>query len=327
MRQRGPSETTWSVRAVREPERFETVGILGGGLIGQSWASLFAARGAQVIVYDPDPAVGPALERFVCAAWPHLVQLGLAENEAPVIPRFTSRMEDLAQSDFVQENLPDRIEIKQTVLQALERIIRPETIIASSTSSLRPSDIQQGARLPGRILVAHPMNPPHLIPMVELVAGRDTAPETLDRAELFYTRMRRVPIRVKREVVGHLANRLTSALYREAVHMVAEGIADVADIDRAIANGPGLRWALMGPHLTYHLGGGPGGLRHYLDHLGPTQEARWRELGEPSLTPEVKAALIEGLEAELAGHDVATLTERRDAALVALLQMKDGFGF
>ena len=166
------------------------------------------------------------------------------------------------------------------------------------------------------------MNPPHLVPMVELVAGRQTAPDTVDRAEAIYRAMRRVTIRAKKEVRGHIANRLTSALYREAVHMVAEGIADVADIDRAIAYGPGMRWALMGPHLTYHMGGGADGYRHYLTHLGPTQETRWAELGQSALTPELIERLVAGVEDELAGMDPDTLTSRRDAALVALNGLK-----
>lgn len=303
------------------------IAVLGGGLIGQSWASLFCARGARVIIHDPDPAVVDAAAHFTRAAWPHLRQLGLCEAEEPVLPEVAQNLDDLAGVDFVQENLPDRLEVKRAVLAELEQVIAPECIIASSTSSLLASDIQRDARHPERILVAHPMNPPHLIPMVELVSGALTAPETLDRAEAFYARMRRVTIRVKREVVGHLANRLTSALYREAVNIVAEGIADVADVDRAIAHGPGLRWALMGPHLTYHLGGGAGGYRHYLEHLGPTQEARWQELGHPRLTPELRDRLVAGVDEELAGQEGDDLTARRDAALVALIGMKAGHGF
>jgi len=171
------------------------------------------------------------------------------------------------------------------------------------------------------------MNPPHLVPLVELVSGKQTSQAALDLAERFYVQMGRVPIRVQKEVAGHLANRLTAALYREAVHIAAEGIADVASIDKAIACGPGVRWALMGPHLTYHLGGGTGGYRHYLDHLGPTQEARWRELGETALTDQVKDLLVDGVEKELAQIDKNTLVERRDKALVELAKLKQKFDF
>ncbi len=301
---------------------FKSVGVVGGGLIGLSWASLFLARGCAVTVVDPDPATGERLRAFLRDAWPHLTTLGLTQGEAIPEPVVTADFAALAGVDFVQENGPERLDAKHAIVAEMERALGAETVIASSTSSLRASDIQEGARHPERILVAHPMNPPHLVPMVELVAGRGTSPETLEAAERFYAQMRRVTIRVKREVPGHLANRLTSALYREAVNLVAEGIADVKDVDMAIAYGPGMRWAFMGPHLTYHLGGGAGGYRGYLDHLGPTQEARWQSLGTPTLTDELKAELVEGVRRELEEQDEATLVERRDAGLVALLGLK-----
>lgn len=301
---------------------FKSVGVVGGGLIGLSWASLFLARGCAVTVVDPDPATGPRLRAFLREAWPHLETLGLTESRAIPEATVTGAFATLAGADLVQENGPERLDAKRAIIAEIEAAVDADAVIASSTSSLRASDLQQGARHPDRILVAHPMNPPHLVPMVELVSGQGTSTRALEVAERFYAQMRRVTIRVKREVPGHLANRLTSALYREAVNLVAEGIADVADVDKAIAYGPGMRWAFMGPHLTYHLGGGPGGYRGYLDHLGPTQEARWQSLGTPRLTEEVKAALVEGVQRELEAQDEATLVARRDAALVALLQLK-----
>lgn len=301
---------------------FTSVGIVGGGLIGLSWASLFLARGCEVTVLDPDPATDGRLRTFLRDAWPNLATLGLTQSEAIPEAIVTSDPAALAGVDFVQENGPERLEAKRAILAQVEAVLGADVVIASSTSSLRASDLQQGARHPERILVAHPMNPPHLVPMVELVSGQATSNTALEEAERFYAQMRRVTIRVKREVPGHLANRLTSALYREAVNLVAEGIADVADVDKAIAYGPGMRWAFMGPHLTYHLGGGAGGYRGYLDHLGPTQEARWQSLGTPKLTEEVKAALVEGVQRELEAQDEATLVERRDSGLVALLQLK-----
>ena len=304
------------------PARF---GLLGGGLIGMSWASLMLAHGAEVVVVDPRAEAGDELAAFVAAAWPHLRALGLAKAEVPGRAEVSSDIGAFDGVDYVQENAPDRISVKQALLRELEAVIGADVIIASSTSSLMASDIQEGAAHPERILVAHPMNPPHMVPMVELVAGKATAPETMARAEAVYRALNRQPIRVKREVPGHLANRLTAALYREAVHLVAEGIADVSDIDRAIAYGPGMRWALMGPHLTYHLGGGVGGYRQYLDHLGPTQEARWRNLGQPVMSEELKDRLVAGVETELASQDRATLVARRDAALVELAAIKRKF--
>ena len=303
------------------------VGIAGGGLIGMSWAALYLAHGLRVSVYDPAPETADALSAFFTEAWPHLRALGLTLSDAPPEASVSTSPECLAEVDFLQENGPDRLGVKQALVATLEDVIAPKIVIASSTSSLRATDIQAQARHPHRILVAHPMNPPHLVPMVELVAGDATGPAAVDLAEAFYRRMNRVPVRVKKEVPGHLANRLTSALYREAVHLVAEGIADVADIDTAIACGPGMRWALMGPHLIYHLGGGAGGYRGYLDHLGPTQAARWAELGTPELTDSVKAALVDGLEQELEGQDSETLRARRDSALVELADLKKRHGF
>lgn len=302
------------------------VGVFGGGLIGMSWASLFLAQGCRVTVMDPRPEAAGSLEEFVGRAWPALRALGLAEAEAPPSVTLVGEVSALASCDFVQECGPDRIEVKQEMLVALEAVLGPEVIIASSTSSLLASDIQREAKQPERILVAHPMNPPHLVPMVELVAGEKTSERAMQAAEAFYQDLQRVTIRVQKETVGHLANRLTSALYREAVYAVQEGIASVEDVDKAIAFGPGMRWAFMGPHLTYHLGGGAGGYRHYLDHLGPTQEARWREHGTPKLTPELKHTLVAGVERELERQDRASLVERRDAALVELAQLKRRFG-
>lgn len=305
----------------------QKIAVLGGGLIGMSWASLFLARGLEVVVVEPRCEAEAELQRFVVNAWPQLQALGLTVSNDVRHAGFAAGVEELAGVDFVQENAPDRIEVKRELVRRLEEVIAPQVVIASSTSSLLASDIQTGARYPQRILVAHPMNPPHLVPMVELVAGRQTSEASMQAAEAFYRQMQRVTIRVRKEVVGHLANRLTAALYREAVHIAAQGIATVADIDKAITCGPGMRWALLGPHLTYHLGGGEGGYRAYLDHLGPTQEARWQELGTPSLNEEVKALLVAGVEQELAGQDRETLTRRRDQALVELFKLKQKFGF
>lgn len=305
--------------------KFRSVGVVGGGLIGMSWTSLFLARGYNVVIVDPDPSVSRRFEAFLIDAWNNLSMLGLTRQEKPPAPTITQDYAALRDVDYVQENGPENLETKRAVIAEIERFLGPDVVIASSTSSLRASDMQVGATHPARILIAHPMNPPHLVPMVELVAGKHTSDTALDEAACFYELMERVTIRVKKEVPGHLANRLTSALYREAVHLVAEGIADVADVDKAVAYGPGMRWAFMGPHLTYHLGGGEGGYRGYLDHLGPTQEQRWKSLGTPTLDEDTRKALVKGVERELESQDEGTLVERRDAALVELLKLKSSF--
>ena len=305
---------------------FKSIGILGGGLIGQSWASLYCAFGLDVTVFDPDPNVQTALADFVESAWPHLRALGHTNSEHPVQPKFSTDIASLEPTDFIQECGPDRIETKRKIIADAEAVIGPNVPIASSTSSLLASDLQQGTHHPERIFVAHPMNPPHMVPMVELVSGKCTDPAVIDRAETFYQHLQRVTVRVKKEVVGHLANRLTSALYREAVYIAATGIADVADIDKAIAYGPGVRWALMGPHLTYHMGGGTGGYRHYLNHLGPTQEARWQDHGTAPLTPRNVELLVSGMDQALETQDQHTLAARRDAALAEIIQIKQKYG-
>lgn len=308
----------------------QTIAVLGGGLIGASWSALFLAYGHSVRIADPNPAFARYCTDFITRAWPHLAELVPDLPDTPPLHRLTltdSIATACTGADLAQECGPDRIGPKQQIIAQAETTLPPGALIASSTSSLLASDIQAQAHHPGRILVAHPMNPPHLVPLVELVAGRLTAPDTLPRAETFYRALNRVTIRVQKERPGHLANRLTSALYREAVNIVAEGIASVADVDNAIAYGPGMRWGLMGPHLIYHLGGGPGGYRHYLDHLGPTQESRWQDLGHPTLTPDLIDSLITGLEHEIAGLNPDDIEQARDRALVALAKLKQTLPF
>jgi 3-hydroxyacyl-CoA dehydrogenase len=304
------------------------IAILGAGLIGSSWAALFLAHGHDVALADPRSDAADTAYPAIASAWAGLAQIKpLGPLPADRLRWHSDIASACAGADFVQECGPDRLAVKQAMLTKAEAALDPAVIIASSTSSLMPSDIQAGMGHPGRLLVAHPMNPPHLVPLVELVAGAATAPETVARAQAFYDAMGRVTVVAQREVPGHIANRLTSALYREAVHMVAEGIATVADIDKAVAWGPGLRWALMGPHLIYHLGGGAGGYRGYLDHLGPTQAARWQALGQPQMDAATIEALIAGLQDELAAlgdPDRATLERARDDGLVALLRLKAG---
>lgn len=305
----------------------QRIGVLGGGLIGMSWASLFLAQGLRVVVIETRDDAENELRLFIKEAWPHLRALGLARQETPPEAVVSTAVEDLEGVEFVQENLPDRLPVKQETLVRLEHCIAPDVLIASSTSSLKASDIQAEMAHPERLFVAHPMNPPHLVPMVELVAGKATRADVMDQAEAFYRALGRETLRIKKEVTGHLANRLTAALYREAVHMVAEGIADVADIDKAVAYGPGMRWALLGPHMLYHLGGGAGGYRAYLDHLGPTQEARWAELGQSPLDDALKARLVAGVETAIGSETQSAVAARRDAALVALNTLKKTHGF
>ncbi|MGD9617329.1 MAG: 3-hydroxyacyl-CoA dehydrogenase NAD-binding domain-containing protein [Alphaproteobacteria bacterium] len=304
--------------------KIERVAAIGTGTIGMSWAALFLANGLAVAASDPAQGAETRLRRFVEDAWPVLARLGAV---APAPPQdlltFHPDPERAAEgADFVQESAPERENIKQEVLARIDAALPEEIVIASSSSGLLISRLQSFCRHPERVVLGHPFNPPHLIPLVEVVGGARTASETVARAMEFYAAIGKRPIHIRREVPGHVANRLQAALWREAVHLVATGVAGVADVDAAISEGPGLRWALMGPHLTFHLAGGTGGMGHFLEQLGPPLESWWDDLGSPSLTREVRRKLTEGVAAEAEGRDIATLMAERDRFLLDLLALK-----
>ena len=295
------------------------IGVVGGGLIGLSWAGLFSAFGYETTVYDPYLIKKDLPFQGVEDVWRSLDLLfDNLTNKKEV--KFSNSIEALKASTFIQENCPENLSLKQEIIIELEGIISDKTIIASSTSSFLPTDLQRTCARPERVIVGHPMNPPHLIPLVEIVLGKVSNQELANRAKSFYSSLQRAPIQIRKEMRGHLANRLTSALYREAVYLVSEGIADVEDVDSVISNGPGLRLALLGPHMNYHLGGGDGGYRNYLEHLGPSQEVRWETLGQASLTPEVKEKLILGIEKQ--GFNMSDLKNKRDHGLIEILKAK-----
>jgi carnitine 3-dehydrogenase len=302
------------------PEAVERVAVIGAGTIGASWAALFLAHGLEVAVYDPAADSEARVRDFVARAWPTLTRLGLAERADPDRMRFHADPAEAAKgAPFIQESGPENLAAKRVLFARMEQGLGPETIVASSTSGLRPSDLQAGRIGPERYLVGHPFNPPHLIPLVELVGGQATDPAVLDWAAAFYRSVGKRPIMIRREVVGHVANRMQVALYREAIHLALEGIASMEDIDAAIAYGPGLRWAIMGPHMAHHLAGGEGGLRHLLEHIGPGIETWWNDLGRPDLTPEAIDRLVEAFDASNL-RSIEDLAAERDALLVGLLE-------
>lgn len=295
----------------------ERLAIVGAGLIGASWAALATAHDLTVAAYDPDPQAEPRFRDHVGRARAQLAELGLTGSGE--VSFSTSLSTALQGAGFVQENGPEDESLKRNLLAEIDAMAAPEAIIASSTSALVRSAIVVDCANPGRIVVAHPFNPPHLVPLVELV-GEDA--EVVSRAAEFYRRIGRRPVVLNREMPGHIANRLASALYREAVYLVEQGVASVADIDAALCNGPGLRWALMGPHMTYHLGGGEGGIAGYLAHLGPSQVRRWQSLGNPALDAAVQQKIVEGVALEAGGRGIAELEQRRDEGLLALLKAR-----
>ena len=303
-----------------EPAEVERVAVLGAGTIGASWAAQFLARGLSVAVYDPAPDCEVRVREFIEAAWPSLERLGLPAGADATRVSFhddpAAAVEGVA---LVQENGPENLDVKRTLFARIDAALAPETVVASSTSGFMPSELQAGRRGPQRYVVGHPFNPPHLIPLVEVVGGRATDPVVVDWTADFYAALGKRPIKIRREVPGHVANRMQVALYREAIHLVLEDVASIEDVDAAIAYGPGLRWALMGPHMAHHLAGGRGGLRHLLEHIGPGIERWWNDLGRPDLTPAAIDRLVEAF-TRAETRPIAQLEAERDALLVALLE-------
>jgi carnitine 3-dehydrogenase len=299
------------------------IGVIGTGTIGASWAAFYLARGFDVSASDPMPGAEDKLRAAVRAHWPILTQMGLSEGASPDRLRFSTDLKEaLTGVDFVQESGPEREDLKAALFRDMDAILPPEVILASSSSGLLMSRVQDACAHPERVVLGHPFNPPHMIPLVEVIGGARTSPESIERAMAFYAAIGKRPIHVRKEVPGHIANRLQAALWREAIHLVQEGVATVADVDTAIAYGPGLRWALMGPFMNMELGGGEGGIRHLLDHLGGPIESWWADLGTPRLTEELKRQLAAGVEDALAGHDASQLAPARDALLARLIEAK-----
>ncbi len=301
----------------------ERVAVIGTGVIGASWATLFLSRGLDVTAFDVAPNTEVLLRDAISRQWPMMQKLGVSDGAS--IDRLTccATLQDAVHGvQFVQESGPERLAFKQDVFAALDTATDPTAILASSTSTLRVSEFQNVCSHPDRVVLGHPFNPPHLIPLVEVAGGLATSSSAIDAAISFYAACGKRPIRLQREIRGHIANRLQAALWQEAFHLVSSGVATVSDIDDAIAHGPGLRWALLGPFLNMHLSGGSGGLAHVLAHLGPAMEAIWDDLGKASLTPECKSVVIAGLADELGRRDSAALTAERDRLLIGLLQAK-----
>ncbi|GAA4126800.1 3-hydroxyacyl-CoA dehydrogenase NAD-binding domain-containing protein [Nocardioides fonticola] len=306
------------------PTDDRTALVVGAGAIGASWSALLAHHGWQVLVTDPDPA---AHDRLRSQASTFLADLGSPEALERIVTG-VSVAEGGSHARVVLEAGPERLELKRELIAALDAACPPEVVIASSSSGLLPSAFQSAARHPERVLVAHPFNPPHLVPLVEIVPGRATSEAAVEHLDGLLRSWGRRPIRLHREVPGHVANRLQAALWREAYHLVATGVVSAADLDVAVAEGPGLRWALLGPLLTQHLSGGPGGLQHVLDHLGPPMVEWWHDLGTPEFTDDLVATLVAGVAEEIEGIEggEAAARARRDRALLGLLTLKSELG-
>lgn len=301
---------------------FQHVCSLGAGVIGASWTALFLASGRSVAVFDPAPGAEKTLRSYVETAWPTLVDLGLATHGDPDAIQFHNDAKDAVQgADFIQESVPERIGLKHALFAGIEDAVKPGAIVASSASGLTLSEMQRGWRDPSRFVLGHPFNPPHLIPLVEVMGNARTDGDAVTGAEAFYQAVGKITIRVNREVPGHVANRLQAAVWREAIHLVREGVASVEDVDTAMWAGPGLRWAAMGPTTLFHLGAGDGGLAEFCERYADSFNRWWDDLGTPHLDAETARILVEGLK------DIGNLKDlsaRRDALITAMQKATQG---
>ncbi|MDN5917470.1 MAG: 3-hydroxyacyl-CoA dehydrogenase NAD-binding domain-containing protein [Pseudonocardia sp.] len=297
----------------------DTVACVGAGVIGGGWVAYFLARGYRVRAWDPAPDAHDKLRRTIDAAWPALTELGLSPGADPDALEMAPTVADAVDgAGFVQESAPEDLDLKRTLLAELAAATADDVVVASSTSGYPMSDMATAATDPSRLVVGHPFNPPYLIPLVEVVAGRETAPWAVSRAAAFYRHIGKSVIEMDRELPGFIANRLQEAIWREALHMVAEGEATVEQIDLSITDGPGLRWPVHGPCLTFHLAGGEGGMGHMLDHFGPSLKSPWTRLEAPELTGRLRDDMVAGAHASAGGRDIATLVAERDRAIVAV---------
>ena len=299
------------------------VAIIGTGVIGASWTALFLARGIDVAATDVAPGAEARLNEFLAAAKPQLESLGALADRPGQLSFHADLAQALKGADLVQENGPERLDFKRTLYEQLDALLDADVIIASSSSGLTMSAIQTACkRHPERCVIGHPFNPPHLIPLVELVGGKLTSEDTIARLAAFYTSLGKRTIRLNKEVPGHVANRLQAALWREVVHLVSEGVVSVADADTAVCWGPGLRWGVMGPTQLFHLGGGQGGIEHFFDQFTGPMTAWWSVLGNPTITPELRRVVVDGVTAQARGRSIAQLAADRDAMLMGLLAVR-----
>lgn len=298
---------------------FQHTSCLGGGTIGASWAALFLASGRSVCLYDPSPDAEANVRRYIETAWPTLESLGLTDKGRPDAITFVhSAAEAVEGADFIQENVPERLAIKSATFTEIEPKLKQGAIVASSASGLTLSQMQEGWRDPSPFVLGHPFNPPHLIPLVEVLGNEKTGQDVVAHARGFYESIGKVTIQLHKEKNGHVANRLQAAIWREAISLVHEGVASVEDVDKAVWAGPGLRWATMGPTMLFHLGAGQGGLPAFFDHFSDTFNGWWDDLGQTYLDKDVIQQICEGVQEEANGLSVNELSARRDALLTAI---------
>jgi len=299
------------------------ISIVGTGVIGASWAAQYLARGFDVLATDPAPNAEVNLRKYVDEAWPQLTAIGLSPGASRDRLSFTSNMKEaLAKADLVQENGPERPDFKMKLYADMDDVTPVDSIIASSSSGITPSVMQTKCKHPERVLVGHPFNPPHIIPLVEVVGGARTSPEAIKQAMAFYTSIGKKAIHVRKELPGHVANRLQAALYREMLYLIEQGVLSVEETDAAVCYGPGLRWGVMGQSLQWHVGGGAGGINHFMEHLMDPLTGMMKALGNPEITPQLKQTIIDGVTREAANRSVDELAQEENKLIVGYLALR-----
>ncbi|MCG8294185.1 L-carnitine dehydrogenase [Pseudomonas entomophila] len=299
----------------------KTFAALGSGVIGSGWVARALAHGLDVIAWDPAPGAEAALRKRIANAWPALQKQGLAPGAAQDRLTFVTTIEECVRdADFIQESAPERLDLKLDLHAKISAAAKPNAIIGSSTSGLLPSEFYESATHPERCVVGHPFNPVYLLPLVEIVGGRNTSPDAIEAAKVIYTTLGMRPLHVRKEVPGFIADRLLEALWREALHLVNDGVASTGEIDDAIRFGAGLRWSFMGTFLTYTLAGGDAGMRHFMAQFGPALKLPWTYLPAPELTDKLIDDVVEGTSEQLGERSIAALERYRDDTLLAVLE-------
>jgi carnitine 3-dehydrogenase len=307
-------------------QEIKKLAVVGTGVIGNGWIARFLSQGYEVVAFDPAEGAEERSRKAVAHAWPSLEKLGFADGASPERLTFVKSIgEAVADADLIQENVPEREDLKKNVLANIDQFANPKAIICSSTSGIMPSVLQEGLQHPERFIVAHPFNPVYILPLVELVGGHSTYANVIERASEFYQSIQMKPLVIRKEIEGHLADRLMEALWREALHLVNDGIATTEEVDAAITYGAGLRWAQMGPFLTFHLAGGEKGMRHMLEQFGPALKLPWTKLEAPELTDELKEKVINGCEQHAGDTSIAELEHKRNEFLVKLLDLVEEY--
>ena len=307
-----------------KPDEVQRVAVIGAGVIGVGWAAHFLRNGLDVVAYDPAPDAETHLRHKLDEVWSTLERLGLHPEASPDRLEFAPDLAAaVASAEVVQENAPERANLKIELITAIDAAAPPQTLIASSTSGYAMTMLAQHCRHPERCVVAHPFNPPYLVPLVEVVGGEKTGPEFLDWAVAFYRATGKRPLKVSKEIPGFVADRLMEAIWREILHMLTHDMATVEEIDASIRYGPGLRWAIMGPLTVLHLAGGVGGMAQMLDQFGPSLKSPWTFLEAPELTPELSRRLIDGCERLTAGRSIKELEQERDDLLLRMIELLD----